>query len=565
MPEAVALFVRFFKFSLAALLGAWLAALSVVAWLVCESYAVAIDRGERATAAFAAVVEQQTGRTFQAIRLTLGAVGDAHQLSPRPVRNAPEFQQMMTRRLADMPFVRALFVLDPAGRIIHDTDYPGTPNVSLGDRPYFRAQADEADPRGTVWPPLQSRSGKGWFVPVTRPLGRLGEFEGVVVAAVQAESLEEQFRRVGLGEGYLIALFHLDGTLVAMHPRGGAEVGKDFSHLPIFSRYAQEKSGTFWTRRGPVPGMRVVSYSVVEDSPLIVHVSRSKEELLAAWRGTALAAGVAMSALTVLLGGFIAHLVGDRARRARERERRTQAEKMEALGQLTAGVTHDFGNVLHIVAVNAEMLRSRPSDSAAVKHAAEVIERAVRGGSAMLERLMTFSRRRPLAIARLKLEEWLETARPLLEQAAGPLVTLETEVKRPLPEAWCDPTQLDAAVVNLIVNARDAMAGSGRIVVRAYACDNDSGAPRAFSGSPAPFVCLVVEDNGPGMSERVRRRALEPFYTTKGEAGTGLGLSQVYGFMRQVDGDMTIDSAPGKGTSVHLFFRVADLADAARA
>jgi signal transduction histidine kinase len=551
------LLVRFFKFSLAALLFAWLAALSVVAWLVCDSYAVALDRGERATAAFAAVVEQQTGRTFQSVGLTLGAVGDAHQLTPRPRRNDPDFQRMMARRLADTPSARAIFVLDREGWIIHDTDYPATPNVSLADRAYFRAHAGDPGHGGGVWPALQSRSGKGWFLPVTRPLGRLGEFEGIVVAAVQADYLEAQFKSIGLGEGYLVALFQLDGTLVAKYPRERAEIGQSFRHLAIFEDDRLEATGTFWTRDSLVPGMRVVSYRRVENFPFVLHVSRSKEELLATWRGTALAAAVGMAALTALLAGFIAQLVRDRARRAREREKRTQAEKMEALGQLTAGITHDFGNMLHIVAVNAEMLRTQPADAAAVRQSAAVIERAVRGGTAMLERLTAFSRRRPLSITRLSLEDWLDTARPLLAQAAGPLVVVETDARRPLPPILCDATQLDAAVVNLVVNARDAMAGSGRILVRAYACDNDSGAPRAFTGSPAPFVCLAVQDNGPGMTERVRRRVLEPFYTTKGEAGTGLGLPQVYGFMQQIGGDRTIDSAPGKGTRVHLFFRIA--------
>lgn len=552
---------RFFKFSLAALLCAWLAALAVVGWLVYEGYVVALDRGERATAAFAALVEQQTARTFQAIQLTLGAVGDAHQLAPRPRRNDAEFQRMMARRLADTPSVRAIFILDRDGWIIHDTDYPGTPNVSLADRPYFRGHAEDPKHGGAVWPPLQSRSGKGWFLPVTRPLGRFGEFEGIVVAALQTDRLDTQFSRMGLAEGYLIALFHLDGTLVAKHPHERAEIGQSFRHLAIFADDRRGTHDTFWTGAGLVPGIRAVSYRRVENFPFVLQVSRSREELLAPWRGTALAAAVGMAALTVLLAGFIAQLVRDRARRARERERRTQAEKMEALGQLTAGITHDFGNLLHIVAVNAEMLRTQPADTAAVRQAAAVIERAVRGGTAMLDRLTTFSRRRPLAVARLSLGEWLQNTRALLEQAAGPLVTVETEAKRPLPEILCDATQLDAAVVNLVVNARDAMAGSGRILVRAYACDNDSGAPRAFVGSPAPFICLAVHDNGPGMTERVRRRALEPFYTTKGEAGTGLGLPQVYGFMKQIGGDMTIDSAPGKGTRVHLFFRVAGAAN----
>ena len=550
------MFARFFKFSLAALLFAWLAALSVVAWLVCEGYAVALDGGERATAAFAAVVEQQTGRTFQAIRLTVGAVGDFHQLRPRPPEHDPEFQQMMVRRLADIPFVRAIFVIGPDGWLIHDSEYPATPRVSLADRHYFRAHKDERHP-GAVWPPLESRSGKGWFLPVTRPLGRSGDFEGVVVAAIQAEHFEAQFGGIGLGEDYLVALFHLDATLVAKHPRGDDEAGRNFSHLPIFSSRLPEKSGTFWTDRSLVPGERVVSYRVVENFPFVVHVSRSKRALLMEWRRTATAAAVGLVALTLLLAWFIAQLVRDRARRARERERRTQAEKLEALGQLTAGITHDFGNLLHIVALNVELLRQGPADAAAVKGALDAVERAVRDGMSMLDRLMSVARRRPLALMRVQLDEWIGTARPLLEQAAGPLVTLRTEVARPLPEVLCDAGQLDAAVVNLVVNARDAMAGSGRITLRVYACDNDSGAPKAFAGSPARFVCLTVQDDGPGMTERVRRRALEPFYTTKGEAGTGLGLSQVYGFMQQAGGDMTIDSEPGRGTTVHLFFRVA--------
>jgi two-component system NtrC family sensor kinase len=106
------------------------------------------------------------------------------------------------------------------------------------------------------------------------------------------------------------------------------------------------------------------------------------------------------------------------------------------------------------------------------------------------------------------------------------------------------------------------MAGNGRITVRAYPCEDEAGLPKALAG-PAPFVCLSVQDTGPGMGEEVKRRALEPFYTTKGEAGTGLGLSQVYGFMQQVGGSVTIESAPGRGTSVHLFFPAAPAREAA--
>jgi signal transduction histidine kinase len=550
------LFARFFKFSLGVLLFAWLAALTVVAWLVHDGYAVALERGERGTAAFAAVVEQQTARTFQAVYLTLGAVGDTHNLQPRPRPHDGEFQEMMARRLKDLPFVRALFVVGPDGWILHDTDHPRTPNLPLADREYFVAHQHDPALASAAWPPLISRSGTGWFVPFTRPLNPSAGFEGVVVAAIQTDHFAAQFRQIGLADGYSIALFHLGGALVALYPARDAEVGKNFSHLPLF-RHVAQRSGSFWSAETILPGERVVSYRVLENAPFVVQTSRTKSSVLAEWRRTATGTAIAMLTLTVLLGWFIAHLVRDRARRARERERRAQAEKMEALGQLTAGITHDFGNLLNIVALNVELMRQGASNPALVSEALGATERAVRGGMAMLDRLLSFARRQPLAVAPVRLGEWLDTARPLLEQAAGPLVTLLREAEPDLPEVMCDPAQLDAAVMNLVVNARDAMAGSGRITIRLYACDHDSGAPKAFVGSPPPFVCLAVQDEGSGMPERIRRRALEPFYTTKGEAGTGLGLSQVYGFMQQVGGDVTIDSAPGRGTTVHLFFKVA--------
>lgn len=551
--------VRWFQFQRAAavLLFAWVAALAVVAWLVVDGRRVALERGERATAAFAALVEQQAVRTFQAVNLTLGAVGDAHQLSPRPAKDDPEFRQMMKRRAADIPFVRSLFIIGEDGWIIHDTDYPVTPRVTLADRPYFRAHQQEPARAGGVWPPLLSRSGTGWFLPVARPLGRSGRFEGVVVAAVQADQFREQFRGVGLSDDYLIALFYLDGTLVASYPGRHEDVGKRFGGLPTFLTRLPERSGSFWTEQGMIPGERVVSYRVVQDWDLVVQVSRGKEGVLAEWRRTATAAAVAMLALTLFLLWQIARLTRDRARRERERQRRMQAEKLEALGQLTGGIAHDVGNLLSVVAMNVALLRQRSSDPAVVARALAVMERAVTSGMQMIQRLLSFARRRPIEIKPVRLDTWLDAARPLLAQAAGPRVTLSFDATPNLPEVLCDAGQLDAAVLNLIVNARDAMAGSGRINVRVFPCDDETGATRGSVDNPARFVCLAVHDSGPGMTEEVRRRSIEPFYTTKGDAGTGLGLSQVYGFMQQLGGNMAIDSAPDRGTTIHLFLPVA--------
>ena len=554
---------RLLALRLAALVLAWIAAMLIVAWLVFAGRQVALERAERATAAFAAVVEQHTARTFQAVNLTLAAVGDAHQLAPRPEKNHPQFQQMMARRLKDLPFVRAIFAIGPDGWILHDTDYPATPQVSLADRPYFRAHKLDPMLAPTVWPPLLSRSGAGWFLPVTQALSRSADFEGVVVAALQAEQFREQFRSIGLAEAYLISLFHLDGTLVASHPERAADVGKRFGELALFSRLPLEASGSFWTKQSMLGGERMVSYRIVQGAPFVVRVSRSKNDALAEWRRTATGAAVAMLILTIFLGWFIARLARERVQRERERQRRMQAEKLEALGQLTGGIAHDFANTLNIVAINAALMRELCANAPALEPSLVQVERAVRGGTALVDRLLSFARRRPLRLERVRLDAWLKAAQPLLAQAAGSRVTLVTEADLPLAEVLCDTAQLDTALVNLVVNARDAMAGSGRITVRAYPCEDNAGAPQARVAGPR-FVCLSVLDNGPGMSEEVRRRALEPFYSTKGEGGTGLGLPQVYGFMRQIGGGMSIESSADGGAAIHLFFPVAAAAAAGR-
>lgn len=146
----------------------------------------------------------------------------------------------------------------------------------------------------------------------------------------------------------------------------------------------------------------------------------------------------------------------------------------------------------------------------------------------------------------------------MLAQAAGTRVTVTIETSSPVPDVQCDASQLDMALVNLVVNARHAMGGAGHVNVRVFPCEQAKMAlPRALARATATFVCLSVQDNGPGMNEEVKKRAVEPLYTTKGEAGTGLGLSQVYAFMEQLGGSMTIDSGAGRGTTIHLFFPVA--------
>jgi|GEM_PF-2534628 len=538
----------------------WAAAVAVVAGLVALGRLAAINRGTEDTAALAVVVTQLMERTVQALYLALSSVVDAYELMS-PAANDPEFRSLLRHRLEDIPFTRALFVIGPDGWITHDTDYPTTPRVSLEDRPYFRAYAVDGEQAPTVWPPLLSRSGTGWFLPVTTELRRAEAFNGIVVAALQADRFTQELRSTGLGASHLIGLFHDDGTLVASFPPRPDDVGRRYADLPIFSDDAPDslvRESAAWGIWN-VPGERIVSYRRLENAPLVVLVSIGVNEVLAGWRRVAAAATIAMLALTAVLVWQVKRFARAHVRREQERQRQAQIEKLEALGQLTGGIAHDFSNVLHILTMNLQLLRVGRENPAVVEQALDSCERAVRNATAMIERLLRIARRQPLTLSRMRLDEWLTAAKPLLIQAAGSEVTLDVEVQRGMPEVLCDPDELDVALLNLVVNARHATEDRrGCVTVRAFPCDEEgSGLPPGLVATPPKFVCLAVIDDGCGMTEEVRKRAIEPFYSTKGEAGTGLGLSQVYGFMKQIGGSMTITSSPEAGTAVHLFIPVA--------
>ena len=543
---------------LAILIALWAAAAGLVASLVLAGRDVALERAQRSTAGFASILAGEIGHAFQAVHLTLGAVADAYHLEGAPPRNDAAFQQMMLRRLRDLPFVRSIFFIGPDGWLTHDTDYPRTPDVSLADRAYFKLHQADAARDSAVSGPILSRSGTGWFLAATRRLGHAGTFEGVAVAAVQAGYFREQFQRIGVEARDFIALFNRDGVLVARHPHGEEGIGTAYGHIPLFSTHLPESAtGSYFTRNGMVPGPRVVSYRGIEGTPLVIAVSRSNAGALSEWRRTAIGAAVAMSALTLMLALFVIHVIREHSREERARERREQAEKLEALGQLTGSIAHDFGNMLQVVSLNLAVLREDPADRHIRDQAISVAQQAVQRSAGLIEHLLHFARRRPLNVTHSDLNAAVGAAKSLVEHAAGPFAQVEIVPGEALPEVVCDTNQLETALVNLVVNARDAMSGSGRIVLRTYLCDDDN-APEVKPAKPgATFVCLAIEDSGPGMPELVRKRALEPFFTTKGEAGTGLGLSQVYGFMQQLGGSMLIESAPGRGTAVHLFFPVA--------
>jgi PAS domain S-box-containing protein len=226
-------------------------------------------------------------------------------------------------------------------------------------------------------------------------------------------------------------------------------------------------------------------------------------------------------------------------------ERLRQAQKMEAIGRLTGGVAHDFNNLLAVVIGSAEALADALHDRPEVQQLADVALNAAERGADLVSRLLAFARSQPLAPQRVDCARFFEGLKPMLERVLGRGVRIDVVAGADLA-CLADRSQLASAVLNLCINARDAMPAGGRIVLRAQAAATDPSGPC--------HVALSVEDDGEGMGPEVRARALEPFFTTKPEGqGSGLGLSMVHGFVAQSDGRLEICSEPGCGTQVRMW------------
>lgn len=228
-----------------------------------------------------------------------------------------------------------------------------------------------------------------------------------------------------------------------------------------------------------------------------------------------------------------------------------QAQKMETIGQLTGGVAHDFNNLLMAVLGNLELLRKHiPKDSRSVR----LIDGAVKGaerGAALTQRLLAFARRQDLALEPRSLSELIRGMADLLERSLGPGIELDLQLPKNSPVTLVDANQLEVAILNLALNARDAMPDGGRLTITIEAVEADADL------APGDFVRLTVSDTGQGMSEATLNKATEPFFSTKGVGkGTGLGLSMVHGLMVQLNGALRLYSTPGNGTRAELWLPV---------
>jgi signal transduction histidine kinase/CheY-like chemotaxis protein len=467
------------------------------------------------------------------------------------------WDEVLSSARAALPGVGSLSVVDTQGVIRHST----VPITGQSRRSDYVFQELARDPRDRLVASTPFRSllnPKQVMIPLARPITAAdGRFEGLVVATFLPAEVRGLFEQLDVGREGAVWVFHPDGV-VLFHIPSPQPMGEAAAGNPLFE--ASRHQAGAGTRRGPLQagGPELVSafYSLSEP-PLTVAVSLGQREVLAGWRrelaATALVGGL-LAALTIALLALVTRRIGERAAADQARQR---SQRLESIGKLTGGVAHDFNNLLTVILGNLDLLRQPGALSSAAggRRLAE-IEHAAGRAAQLTRELLTFARRQHLHPQVVDVNELTRNVQPLLARLLGEDVSLRMNLSAAPCLASLDPAQAEAALVNLCVNARDAMPQGGLVAVdTAVVTLDEAYARRNPDVAPGEYVMVAVTDTGVGIPPENMPRLFEPFFTTKAPGkGTGLGLSSVYGFVKQSGGHVQVYSELAQGTGVKMYF-----------
>ena len=262
----------------------------------------------------------------------------------------------------------------------------------------------------------------------------------------------------------------------------------------------------------------------------------------------------------------VAHIVGSAMKYLHAEERLRHAQQLEAVGQLTGGIAHDFNNLLTVIMGNLQLVQEEAAANEAIAQPVDAALRAATSAAELTRKLLAFSRRQALRPRAVDVNELVGGMLDMIRRTLGERITIIAHPGADVPLAHADPSQLETALLNLVVNARDAMPNGGRLSIETSSRYLDSEYTlTAGDLQPGRYVAIAVSDNGTGMPPEVLARAFDPYFTTKERGkGSGLGLSMVHGFVKQSRGHVAIYSEPGRGTTVRLFLPLAGQSAAAQ-
>ncbi len=547
---------------------------------------VLLEEAGRQAERSAEVLEQHAAAAFHAYELIFARIDEHVRLVPG--EDEATLHAYLASIDRDLKEVGSLFLVDAAGKVTaHSRFYPASA-IDVKDRDYFRMLASG---KGAGPPVLDERTAaldaSGLAVGVPNA-GRLsgasklniaralrtgdGRFAGAVAISVSQDYFEAFHRTLASSSGDSMALVRADGAVLARSP----SLNADQTRLALSAKNQHVVTtrllGRATTYASSLDGIeRIAAFRELAAYPIYVGYGLGTSAVLRTWYlHLFLYAGIALLAASALFGvTWLAlraaqeealartNLVSEMGRREAAESALRQAQKMEAVGQLTGGIAHDFNNLLAVVLGNLELLAKRLPDDPRLRRYVDGGLKGARRGAALTQRMLAFSRRQDLKLETVDVPVLVRGMTDLLVRSLGAAIAIETHFPVQLATARADVNQLEAALLNLAVNARDAMPKGGIIFIAAHEkAAGPDGPPGLARGR---YVVLAVTDTGEGMDAATLARAAEPFFTTKAVGkGTGLGLAMVHGLAAQSGGTLHLDSAPGRGTRVELWLPVAD-------
>ena len=527
-------------------------------WLNYRStYATARERIERSLD----VLYEHAQKIFEPVNLVfLQTAQLTSALSDENIRNNEHTFHIELKKTADaLAQVEAIWMFDAAGApIVASNYYPLPPNLSYRDQEFFSAhvQKDIGIFIGEVTtPPLAT-------TPPTPPVFAVSrrrdasEFAGVVQVSIPPKELERFYASMGRYPGAYFAMLRADGTFLARYP-GAANLSRLDARTGFHKQIAREEIGGIYVSGSINDGReRLIGTRKLADYPIYISAGIETSAIRDEWLSTIgahLIFGIPATALMLLALAVALRRTRSAFSESERRERAEaalrQAQRIEAIGQLTGGVAHDFNNLLMVIKGSVERLMRTPRAAGDVRYFG-MINIAADRGQTLTRQLLAFSRQQVLAPEVIDLSARIAGMEELLRRSLRGDIDIRIDAPPHPCRVEVDTGELELAVLNLGVNARDAMPAGGTLTIRVEVVTLD-GSPEGLHG---PYAALSFIDTGTGIAEDVMPRVFDPFFTTKDIGkGTGLGLSQVFGFAKQSGGTVAIKSKLGEGATIIIY------------
>ncbi len=509
------------------------------------------------------VMQEQSLKVFETVDRTFAEVNEiVRGMSDAEIHAAePRLHQRLASIVATMPQLHAILLVGRDGRPLAASTLAAVPDgVNFGDRDYFQAQLERD--AGTYVSDMRSPRLPGISTDFFDLSHRLespdDSFNGVIAVAVRPSYFEDFYALIGQTPGNFFALVRADGAYLARYPVPGDRLRRLSPASRLRTTVGQGLDHGLFTVDSEIDGVsRRVGFRKLPGFPVYALAGVSSAAIRGEWLST-MGVHLIFGLPATLLILTLLWIALRRTRRLyQEADRREvaegalrQAQRLEAIGQLTGGVAHDFNNLLMIVSGSVHRLRRDATDQKQLQ-LLDAITKATQRGESLTRQLLAFSRRQMLQPTVIDLAERLPELKDMLGRSLRGDIEIRVLVSKRPCRVKVDASELELALLNLAVNARDAMPSGGTLTITAKPVVLRGKAGE--EGLSGEFIAIRVADTGEGVAPDVLPRVFEPFFTTKDVGkGTGLGLSQVYGFARQSGGAATITSTLRRGTAITL-------------